>query len=67
MNVGPLFGITDAERYDSGYQHGCEDAKLVNSNSISPNQLYLNESGNEEHTDLFLHAYDEGYQLKRHL
>jgi hypothetical protein len=56
-----LFALTEAERYNSGYQHGCNDAKLINANTVGPDQLYLNGNNTEEHTDLFLQAYDEGY------
>jgi hypothetical protein len=44
--------------HDSGYDHGCDDAKISD-----PSDRYLNqpEKGPSFHTDEFMNGYHEGY------
>jgi len=49
------FALSDEERYDSGYDHGCFDAKT----GYRP---YLDDSGGEDgHTATFMKGYNDGY------
>jgi hypothetical protein len=43
--------------YDSGYDHGCDDAGL------SPSDRYINEEGKgpSHHTNAFMNGYNSGY------
>jgi hypothetical protein len=43
--------------YDSGYNHGCSDAKLSD-----PSERYINqpEKGPSFHSDAFMHGYESG-------
>jgi hypothetical protein len=50
-----VFALSDEERYDSGYNHGCSDAK-------TGDHPYLEDSGGEDsHTDTFMQGYNDGY------
>ena len=50
-----VFALSDEERYDSGYNHGCSDAK-------TGDHPYLDDSGGEDgHTATFMKGYDDGY------
>jgi hypothetical protein len=44
--------------YESGYDHGCDDAKISD-----PGDRYINqpERGPSFHTDEFMEGYDDGY------
>jgi hypothetical protein len=44
--------------YDSGYDHGCDDAKISD-----PNDRYINqpEKGPSFHTNEFMRGYNDGY------
>jgi hypothetical protein len=44
--------------YDSGYDHGCDGAKIPN-----PSDRYINqpEKGPSFHTDEFMNGYNDGY------
>jgi hypothetical protein len=44
--------------YDSGYDHGCDDAKIPD-----PSDRYINqpEKGPSFHTDEFMNGYNDGY------
>jgi hypothetical protein len=44
--------------YDSGYDHGCDDAKISD-----PSDRYINqpEKGPSFHTDEFMNGYNDGY------
>jgi hypothetical protein len=49
------FALSDEERYESGYDHGCSDAKIGD-------HPYLDSSGGESsHTDIFMEGYNDGY------
>jgi len=53
--VTTAFALSDEERYDSGYDHGCFDAKT----GYRP---YLDDSGGEDgHTATFMKGYNDGY------
>jgi hypothetical protein len=53
--ITTAFALSDEERYDSGYDHGCSDAK-------TGDHPYLDSSGGESsHTDTFMEGYDDGY------
>jgi hypothetical protein len=50
-----VFALSDEERYDSGYNHGCSDAK-------TGDHRYLDDSGGEDgHTATFMKGYNDGY------
>jgi hypothetical protein len=49
------FALSDEERYDSGYNHGCSDAK-------TEDHTYLKDSGGEDsHTATFMQGYNDAY------
>jgi len=49
------FALSDEERYDSGYNHGCSDAK-------TGDHPYLKDSGGEDsHTATFMQGYNDAY------
>ena len=49
------FALSDEERFDSGYSHGCSDAK-------TGDHQYLDNSGGESsHTATFMRGYDDGH------
>jgi len=49
------FALSDEERYDSGYNHGCSDAK-------TGDHPYLKDSGGEDsHTTTFMQGYNDAY------
>jgi hypothetical protein len=49
------FALSNEERYDSGYNHGCSDAK-------TGDHPYLKDSGGEDsHTATFMQGYNDGY------
>lgn len=53
--VTTAFALSDEERYDSGYDHGCSDSK-------TGDHPYLDSSGGESsHTDTFMEGYNDGY------
>lgn len=47
-----------SEAYDSGYDHGCDDA------NIPPSERYINEVGKgpSYHTDKFMEGYHDGFE-----
>jgi hypothetical protein len=47
-----VFALTDTERYNTGYNHGCSDAKLGG-------RPYLN--SHPSHTPIFMNGYQQGY------
>ncbi len=54
-----LFGHSYAQSsYDSGYDHGCDDADIPN-----PERQYINqpEKGPSFHSDEFMEGYNDGY------
>jgi hypothetical protein len=57
LPVQPL-GATNKSPYDSGYDHGCDDADISD-----PNDRYINqpERGPSFHTDEFMRGYNSGY------
>src|SRR5919112_338451 len=55
VEAATAFALSDEERYDSGYEHGCSDAK-------TGDHPYLDNSGGEDsHTATFMQGYDDGY------
>src|SRR5919106_4781152 len=57
----PQIQLVDAgskSPYDSGYDHGCDDAGISN-----PSDRYINEPGKGPsfHTDEFMQGYNAGY------
>jgi hypothetical protein len=52
MQYDRVFALTDNERYNTGYNHGCSDAK-------SGGHPYLN--SHPSHTPIFMNGYQEGY------
>ena len=58
--LGPLvqFGYASKSPYDSGYDHGCDDAGISD-----PDDRYINqqEKGPSFHTDEFMSGYNDGY------
>lgn len=58
--MGSSAGTADASNdpYDSGYDHGCADAKIS-----EPSDRYINqpEKGLAFHSDLFMQGYYDGY------
>lgn len=44
--------------YDSGYEHGCDDARISDSSDRYINQP---EKGSSFHTSEFMNGYDEGF------
>jgi hypothetical protein len=59
--LSPQIKLVDASRnsaYESGYSHGCKDAKISN-----PSDRYINQPGKgpNHHTSEFMQGYDEGY------
>jgi hypothetical protein len=59
--VVPILLATNAyasSPYDSGYDHGCDDA------GESPSDMYINEPGKgpNSHTDVFMNGYTDGYR-----
>ncbi len=54
------YGLTNEDRYNSGYVHGCNDAKVSDNGSKHP---YLDSNGGPStHTDTFMKGYDAGYK-----
>ncbi len=54
------YGLTNEDRYSSGYIHGCNDAKASNNGSKHP---YLDSNGGlSAHTDTFMKGYNTGYR-----
>jgi hypothetical protein len=53
-----LMTYASNDPYDSGYDHGCDDAKI-----LDPSDRYLNqpEKGPSFNTDTFMHGYYDGY------
>ena len=62
MNIDIVFGqtdeLTDEGRYDSGYQHGCNDAKV----DENLTEKYLEVHPPEEHTPTFMNGYYDGFK-----
>jgi hypothetical protein len=56
MTMTSVYG-SEQSPYDSGYDHGCDDADL------SPSDRYINEPGKgpSYHTDEFMDGYNAGY------
>lgn len=58
--LGPLvqFGYASKSPYDSGYDHGCDDAGISDSDD-----RYINQRGKGPsfHTDEFMSGYNNGY------
>ena len=52
MQYDMVFALTDTERYNTGYSHGCSDAKLGG-------HPYLN--SHPSHTPIFMNGYQQGY------
>lgn len=52
MHNDKVFALTDNERYNTGYSHGCSDAK-------SGGHPYLN--SHPSHTPIFMSGYQKGY------
>ena len=49
------FALSDDERYNSGYDHGCSDAN-------AEDHPYLDNSGGKSsHTAIFMQGYNDGY------
>lgn len=53
----PFVYATSNPPYDSGYNHGCNDARIAD-----PSNRYINQPGKEPsfHTDLFMQGYYDG-------
>ena len=52
--------MTNEDRYNSGYVHGCNDAKVSDNGSKHP---YLDSNGGTSaHTDTFMKGYNIGYR-----
>jgi hypothetical protein len=54
----PVAYAGEKSSYGSGYDHGCDDAKISD-----PSDWYINqpEKGPSFHTDEFMNGYDDGY------
>jgi hypothetical protein len=50
--------VSGSSPYDSGYDHGCDDAKISD-----PSDRYINQPEKDPsfHTDEFMNGYNEGY------
>jgi hypothetical protein len=50
--------VSGSSPYNSGYDHGCDDAKISD-----PSDRYINqpEKGPSFHTDEFMNGYRDGY------
>ena len=54
-DAATAFALSDDERYDSGYDHGCSDAN-------TEDHPYLDNSGDKSrHTAIFMQGYNDGY------
>jgi hypothetical protein len=55
-----MFAVVASESspYDSGYDHGCDDARVSD-----PDDRYINqpEKGPSRHTGAFMQGYDDGF------
>jgi hypothetical protein len=58
ISVSPAYA--SSEPYDSGYDHGCNDAGI-----LDPSDRYINqpEKGPSFHTDAFMEGYHAGYDI----
>lgn len=58
MGISATTINASSDPYDSGYDHGCDDAGL-----LDPSDRYINqpEKGPSFHTDAFMHGYYDGY------
>ena len=55
LTAATAFALSDDERYDSGYDHGCSDAN-------AEDHPYLDNSGGKSsHTAIFMQGYNDGY------
>jgi hypothetical protein len=56
----PYSNASSKSPYDSGYDHGCDDAKISD-----PNDRYINqpEKGPSFHTNEFMKGYNDGYSV----
>ena len=54
----PVAHAGEKSPYGSGYDHGCDDAKISD-----PSDRYINqpEKGPSFHTDEFMNGYDDGF------
>ena len=52
MQSDKVFALTDTERYNTGYGHGCSDAQIGG-------HPYLN--SHPSHTPIFMNGYQQGY------
>src|SRR6185437_4490617 len=55
-----VYGLTNEDRYNSGYVHGCNDAK--SSDTVSKHPYLDNNNGPSAHTDTFMKGYNTGYR-----
>ena len=60
VGVHAMFVVfaSESSPYDSGYDHGCDDARISD-----PDDRYINEDGKgpSNHTDEFMNGYNNGY------
>lgn len=58
MSISALTAYASSDPYDSGYDHGCDDAGI-----LDPSDRYINqpEKGPSFHTDAFMQGYYDGY------
>lgn len=58
ISVSTTYASSDP--YDSGYDHGCNDARI-----LDPSDRYINqpEKGPSFHTDTFMQGYHAGYDI----
>jgi len=58
ISVSTTYASNDP--YDSGYDHGCNDARI-----LDPSDRYINqpEKGPSFHTDAFMQGYYDGYDI----
>lgn len=56
----PYSNASSKSPYDSGYDHGCDDAKISD-----PNDRYINqpEKGPSFHANEFMKGYNDGYNV----
>ena len=60
VGVHAMFVVfaSESSPYDSGYDHGCDDARMSD-----PDDRYINqpEKGPSRHTGAFIQRYDDGF------
>lgn len=54
ISSNPALALTNDNRYNSGYDHGCSDGK-------QGGHYYLSGGGASQHTQIFMQGYNDGY------